>query len=407
MTNYLADIITYVRRIVKTPSNTVLTDALIIDYINRFWMMDVDARLQMFDMKTTYQFQTTPGVDKYNMPLYSVQSQTAGSPNSPDIGMYPVYQNMLGACFINGIQMPIYTQREQFFNVWPNYNQMLIQAGTGDGGPGPYTLNLPFLQNNANTTTQVFTGIIRGHTDMTGIIDTGVNQDPPLSTTGSYISNNTSQPIIRSTSIYPGVYFTSIATDGSLVQICDTGILLTTNQNYGLLMTPGSAPFGNQVLTGGYSTTSNTINYQTGIATNIVFSKNIPLGTPINAQCVFYQTGIPRAVLFQNNILTFRAPPNTSYLIEISAYLTPSAFFNSDKMVSFAYMCEYIARGAARKILSDVGDVEQFNFYEPFFQEQEMLVWKRSQRQFTATRTPTIYSQLGFPNTYNQSSFGV
>ena len=70
MTNFLTDIITYVRRIVKTPSDTIITDALLIDYINRFWLMDVDARIQLFDMKTTYQFQTTPGVDQYNMPLF-------------------------------------------------------------------------------------------------------------------------------------------------------------------------------------------------------------------------------------------------------------------------------------------------------------------------------------------------
>ena len=51
------------------------------------------------------------------------------------------------------------------------------------------------------------------------------------------------------------------------------------------------------------------------------------------------------------------------------------------------------ARRFARKILSDTGDIEQFQFYEPLFKEQELLVWKRSQRQFTATRTQTIYSQ--------------
>jgi hypothetical protein len=56
-------------------------------------------------------------------------------------------------------------------------------------------------------------------------------------------------------------------------------------------------------------------------------------------------------------------------------------------------MAEYIARGAARKMLSDTGDWEQFQSYEPLFLEQEMLVWKRSQRQWTATRTETIYSQ--------------
>jgi hypothetical protein len=58
-------------------------------------------------------------------------------------------------------------------------------------------------------------------------------------------------------------------------------------------------------------------------------------------------------------------------------------------------MAEYIARGAARKILSDTGDVEQFQFQEQFFKEQELLVWKRSQRQWTSTRTETIYSNSG------------
>lgn len=483
--NYLNDIITYVRRLVKTPSNAVLSDALIIDYINRFWIMDVDARLQMFDLKTTYQFQTSPGIDKYNMPLYSVQTES-GNNTAPDIAMYPVYQGMSGPCFINGIEMPFYTRRNEFYNVWPNYNQMLIQAGTGNGTSGPYTLNLPFLSNNPNTSTQVTTGLIRGHVDMTGIIDTQTNQDPPLDTTGTgnYIQNSNSltpnQGVIRSTSIYPGIYFTSIGSRGETLQICDTGVLLQSNQNYGLLMSPGPAPFGNQTLSGGYlnsffitgitqanpavitattnfsigqtvyfqnvggmvqlngntftvtavsgttvtinvdstsftaftaggtiSSLSNVVNYQTGIAQNIFFNDIIPSGTPIQAQGVYYQTGIPRAVLFYNNVLTFRAPPNTSYLIELDAYLTPSAFFAGSQMTPFAYMCEYIARGAARKILSDTGDIDQFSFYEPLFREQELLVWKRSQRQFTSTRTPTIYSQMGFQNTYNQSSFGV
>jgi len=56
-------------------------------------------------------------------------------------------------------------------------------------------------------------------------------------------------------------------------------------------------------------------------------------------------------------------------------------------------MSEYISLGAARKILSDVGDAEQMNFYEPRFLEQEALVHIRSQRQWTATRTQTLYSQ--------------
>jgi hypothetical protein len=70
--------------------------------------------------------------------------------------------------------------------------------------------------------------------------------------------------------------------------------------------------------------------------------------------------------------------------------------------VQFAYMSEYIARGAARKILADTGDTEQFAFYEPLFKEQETLVWKRSQRQFTANRTGTIFSDLQGQTNFNQ-----
>ena len=77
----------------------------------------------------------------------------------------------------------------------------------------------------------------------------------------------------------------------------------------------------------------------------------------------------------------------------MDAYLSPSAFLNTATAIPFGYMAEYIARGAARKILSDTGDQDQFMFYEPLFREQELLVWKRSQRQWTATRTETIYSQ--------------
>ena len=109
--NLLTDIVTYVRRIIKSPSNSVVTDSLIIDYINRFWTMDVDARLQLFDLKTKYQFQTTPGVDQYNMPLYDIQTE----PGSQTIGMYPVYQGVVGPCYINGIQVPFHTEKNNFF----------------------------------------------------------------------------------------------------------------------------------------------------------------------------------------------------------------------------------------------------------------------------------------------------
>lgn len=393
--NLLSDIITYVRRIIKSASDSVITDNLIIDYINRFWIMDVDARLQLFDLKTVYTFQTSPGVDQYNMPLYNIQ--TEGSNPTTNVSFYPVYQGFLPTARVNGINCPFFTQRSQFFDMWPNYIQPMKVVAIGNGGSN-YTIQLPIASNTTTTVNVIPSGILRGHVDMTGIIATGANVDPPVSTN---LNLAISYPNIQ-----PAVWFTSIDSTGASRVVQDSGQFLNGNVNYGLMMTNGTAPFGYSELFGSqqslgqvYTTTLNTFNYNTGVA-NITFTDpatgaavNIPQGQEINAQCYYYNPGLPRAILFYNNTLTLRNPPDVQYLVELDAYLSPAAFLTSGQAIQFAYMCEYISRGAARKILSDTGDTEQFYFYEPLFREQEMLVWKRSQRQWTATRTPTIYSQ--------------
>lgn len=397
--NLLSDIITYVRRIIKSPSNALITDNLIIDYINRFWIMDVDARLQLFDLKTKYQFQTISGVDKYNMPLYSVQTEPGGQ----QIGMFPVYQGFEPPVYINGIQVPFQTQKNQFFNIWPNVVQNLGVIGQGNGGAGPYIFQIPILPGTNIPQNPPFNGILRGHIDIAGIIATGNNVDPPVSTQANIAANIASVPV---TSVDSAVFITTIDSAGNNVVAADSGWFVTSNVNLGYLMTPGKAPFGNQFLPiGGPPTVdSNTINYFTG-QLNVTFPVAIPQGNNINVQVFFFQSGLPRGFLYYNNTITLRAPPDIQYLVETDAYLSPAAFLNTNDAIPFGYMAEYIARGAARKILSDTGDIEQFQFYEPLFREQELLVWKRSQRIWTATRTESIYSQgfgqgAGFNNNY-------
>lgn len=386
----LSDVITYVRRIVKTPSNSSLTDALIIDYINRFMLSDLDARMQLFDYKTKYQFETTPQICDYNMPMYQIQTE----PGSQTIAPYPVYQGFTGTSYVNGIQVPMYTQRDGFWKIWPNYLQALTTVAVGDGSTVDYTFNLPFFP------------AIPGHVDMTGIISKynnggGVN-DPIFD---SQVPNSSGNPVIPYTSIYPGVFITYQNDNGSTVTITDSGVFLssaTSNQLTGILVQATNsnfnvAPLGYSIL-GSATTANSTVNYITG-QVHVIFPILFPPanGTNIQVQSYFYQQGIPRAILFYNNTLTIRPPPDIPYLIELDAYLTPAAFLNSSQAIQFGYMSEYIARGAARKILSDTGDIEQFQFYEPLFREQENLVWKRSQRQFTSNRTGTIYSELQGP----------
>lgn len=392
--NLLQDIITYVRRLIKSPSDAVITDSLIIDYINRFWLQDMDARVQLFDFKTTYQFQTIPGITTYNMPMYNIQVQG----DQPNISPFPVYQGFSLPSFVNGIQVPFYTEPNAFWNLWPNYVQFLNPSTVGNGGPGPYTISLAQFP------------AIPGYLDMTGIIY--ANNSPIVDPIfGITIPNDMGTPKIPFTSFHPGVHFTATDESGNNMTVQDTGIFLsgdTDSDLYGLLITQNTnaqgydqpTPFNYQIYNS-YSKTLNTVNYTTGVAT-VTFPNNVPVGAPINSECLFFQPGIPRAILYYNNCMTIRPPPDISYNVEVTAYLTPAAFLTSGQAVPFGYMSEYISRGAARKILSDTGDTEQFNFYEPLFKEQETLVWKRSQRQFTANRTGTIFSDLQGQTNFNQ-----
>lgn len=406
--NLLSDIITYVRRIVKTPSNNVLNDNLIIDYINRFWIMDVDARIQLFDLKTKYQFQTSPAVDRYNMPLYSIQTE----PGNQTIGMYPVYQGFLAPAYINGIQVPLQTQKNSFLNIYPNVVQNLVAVQSGNNGVN-YDLTLPIGPNSSTPSNPPFNGLIRGHIDITGIISLNDgNVDPPFYTSANAVGVSPVLGYIERcpvTSVDAAVFITALDATGNNMVVSDSGQFLIDESgnrqaNYGMLINPGPAPFGNTPCAGGYSTTLNTVNYLTG-EINVTFPRAVPDGNNINVKVFYFQTGLPRAILYYNNTITLRSPPATQYLVEMDAYLSPCAFLNTSSAIPFGYMAEYIARGAARKILSDTGDWDQFDRYEPQFREQEILVWKRSQRQFTNNRTETLYSQ-GFNFGSSNGSLG-
>lgn len=358
-----------------------MTDNLIIDYINRFWLMDVDARMQLFDFKTTYRFQTSPGITQYNMPLYNTNGYpTQIQPGNQLISYYPVYQGFLQPVFVNGIQVPFYTDPGAYYNIWPNYIQSLNNSFTGDGGTS-YTLTLPNVP------------ALAGHVDITGIIAAGSSIDPIVATT--------LDTAVPKTSTYPAVFITTQDANNNTIVATDSGQFLSAtgvSGNMQLGMLTGD-------VTPGWNTSTNVVNYTTGTV-EVTFDSAIPDGTPINIQSYFYQQGIPRAVLFYNNTITIRPPPDVSYLVELQAYLTPAAFLSTSQAIQFAYMSEYIARGAARKILADTGDIEQFQFYEPLFREQEILVWKRSQRIFTSTRTGTIFSESSSQSPSNNYAGG-
>lgn len=387
--NLLSDILTYIRRIIKSYTNGEINDNLLIDYVNRFYINDVDARVQLFDLKTKYEFSTTPAVDKYNMPLYDVQTIT----NNFSVNPYPVYQGFFGPCYIDGYLTSFFTDIGDFRQVFWDYDTVDEVVAQGDGVTQTFTLNFPTVGTNSTPVNPPVNGILRGHVDISGIIATGNNVDPPE------VSNfDTSIPV---TSVDSQVWITTRDNTNASMVIKDSGQILDTNKNFGLLMNPGNAQDGNASL-GTYSATSNVVDYLNGVA-YVTFPSPPADGANINVRFKYFQSGRPRGILYHNNVITLRQPPADRYVVELQAYLTPAAFLTTSNAVPFGYMSEYIARGAARKILSDTGDIEQFNFYEPLFREQEKLVLARSTRQKTATRVQTIYSAGSAP----QGTFGT
>ncbi len=380
--NLLTDIIKYVRRIVKTPSDQVISDGLIVDYINRFYTTDVPLRVQLFDLKSKFNLETIPFVDQYNLPYYPIQTPeatllnpVAGGPGATVVAPYFQYQGLIPPVYVDGVQSLFYVNRDPFLKAYPDYvqNNMPVQGS----GTNIYTFNI------------ASDPIIRGHLDAVGEVN--FSQDAPV-----YKYNLT-----------PGVYISATGADGTRYTIVDTGVPIGSDFYIGSLV-----QYIDPIPTAAASTfiTVGQVNYLTGEVT-VTFPAIIPAtfndqANMIETQCYLFQYGMPRMVLFWNNILKLRPPPDRTYLIECDAYLTPAAFLSSADALPFGYMAEYIARGAARKMLTDAADMDQVRFYEPFFKEQELLVLRRSDRQFSANRTPTIFSSLDSQAPFNGYSGG-
>jgi len=135
--------------------------------------MDVDARIQLFDLKTKYQFQTVPGFDKYNTPLYSIQSESTDS-TPQSISYYPVYQGFESPAFVNGVNVPLYTERTNFINTWPNIVQQQNVVAVGDGTAN-YTFTLPVAPGNQLPYNTPLQYLLRGHVDNNGVNPNRIN----------------------------------------------------------------------------------------------------------------------------------------------------------------------------------------------------------------------------------------
>lgn len=319
-----SDIIRWVRRIVKAPSDQSITESTILEYVNRFYIYDIPQRIQLFDLRRQYIFSAQPNVYMYQVPF---------NPTVNDDISYPGIDILRPPVYCDGIQIGFFNTTEEFNSVFPEQIQN-IQPIQGDGTPGTYQYT--------------------------------VQSTPILSSFIDYLGRRV-----------PYVIISALSDGGDMLYLVDdgAGILQQMNSNFSQVTVANAG----------------TVDYITG-EFEFQFDDNIVDGSDITFQTVPYQAGRPVITLYYDYYIKLFPVPDRSYKIQFEAQITPAQFLTTADAVPYQYMAEYIARGAARKILSDTGDTEQMNFYEPLFREQELQVLRRTSKERQTTRTPTIFS---------------
>jgi hypothetical protein len=120
----LDQIRTKVRRLTRSPSNAQLSTADIDTYVNNFVLYDFPETLRTFDLRTKYEFFTTPYIDTY--------ATNALDPNTPLGNFKNQVISVHPPVYCDGYQVLFSQSREQFFNAYPMLPfTETITTGTG------------------------------------------------------------------------------------------------------------------------------------------------------------------------------------------------------------------------------------------------------------------------------------
>lgn len=151
-----------------------------------------------------------------------------------------------------------------------------------------------------------------------------------------------------------------------------------------------------------------TINYVTG-AYNITFATAPASGQAVNVQSLPYQPAMPTALLYYGNQFTLRPVPDQPYQIIMNVYQRPSAILDTDDNPSLNELWQYLAYGAAKKVLEDRNDLDTVQLILPEFMNQEILAMRKTIMLLRNERSSTIYTQqsgLGSSPFFFGSGFG-
>jgi len=318
----LGAIQTKVRRITRSPSSNQITDAQVNEYINTFIAYDFPAELKLFSLRTVLHFFTQPNIDVYDT--------NTTDPLDPLYNFQNVYTSVHAPIFLAGVPGILEQERNKFYSIWPQTNQVSKLPITGDGTAGPYVYNInttsgsPVMQNNCT-----FSAVDTGGTSM-------ILVDYPVS---------------------------NIA---------------------GALGIPGQP----QVLPSPYGS----VDYLQGTFI-LNFPSPVAAGATIWAETIPYQPAKPIAMLFYDGKFVIRPVPDITYKISIEADIRPTQLMLTTDIPQLEQWWQFIALGAAIKIFQDRFDYDSVQLVWPEFQRQLDMVARKSVEQYANERSQTLYTR--------------
>ncbi len=181
----LQAIITKVRRLTRSPSANLITDAEITEYVNTFVLYDFPEELRLFELRTTLTWYCLPNIAEYNTDSTAVVPELLNFDENYITTHYPMYSA--------GQKMMFSQKREEFYNVWSQTNN-IARVATGNGVSTVFAGTLtaiPVLRNNV-TFSSVTTagGGLELHDDgLGGLTGTGGSVGVIDYVTGDFIIN--------------------------------------------------------------------------------------------------------------------------------------------------------------------------------------------------------------------------
>jgi len=194
-----------------------------------------------------------------------------------------------------------------------------------------------------------------------------------------------------------GPYTTTFANVPVLQNSVTVGAIDSTDVAINCVDVPTNRSDGTWKQSNTNTTITGSVDYITGDL-SVTFSNTIPSGNTVTFTAVPYQPNRSQALMFYNNIITLRPVPDQSYKVQINAFKRPTQMIDDADYPELKQWWQYLAYGAAKKIMEDAQDDTGLNSLMPGYKEQERLVLRRTIVQRTNQRTATIYTDMtGFP----------